>query len=79
MGDLVNSEAMQFPQPGITTSFDFSQSGAAAQRLKQFANLAGKRELIAAAHLPFPGLGHIRKAAVGWTFVPVDYRNRAGK
>ena len=79
VGDLVNSEAVQFPQPGITTSFDFNQSGAAAQRIKQFASLAGKRELIAAAHLPFPGLGHIRKAASGWTFVPVDYRNRVGK
>ncbi|HVX56539.1 MAG TPA: MBL fold metallo-hydrolase [Candidatus Saccharimonadales bacterium] len=79
VGDLVNSEAVQFPQPSITTSFDFSQSEAATQRIKQFGELAGKRELIAAAHLPFPGLGHIRKAASGWTFVPVDYRNGAGK
>lgn len=79
VGDLVNSEAVQFPQPGITTSFDFDQAEAAAQRIRQFADLSGKRELIAAAHLPFPGLGHIRKETVGWTFVPVDYRNRAGK
>jgi glyoxylase-like metal-dependent hydrolase (beta-lactamase superfamily II) len=79
VGDIVHVQAVQLPRPGITITFDVDQPEAAAQRGKQFAKLAGGRQLIAAAHLPFPGIGHLRKETVGWSFVPVDYRNRDGQ
>ena len=33
-------------------------------------------ELVAAAHLSFPGLGHIAREGNAYRFVPVDYVNR---
>ena len=37
-------------------------------------NLAKEGYFVAAAHLPFPGLGHLRADGKGYAFVPVDYR-----
>ena len=34
---------------------------------------AKERYLVASAHLPFPGLGHLRAARQGYEWVPVDY------
>jgi hypothetical protein len=42
----------------------------------QFARAAKSRRLVAAAHLPFPGVGHIRAEDQGYTWVPMDYRWR---
>jgi hypothetical protein len=38
---------------------------------------ARKRYIVAPDHLPFPGLGHIRKDGRAYTWVPVDYVNDA--
>jgi len=32
--------------------------------------------LIAGAHLPFPGIGHVRREAQGFSFIPVPFRDR---
>ena len=40
-----------------------------------FAEAASERWLVAAAHLPFPGIGHLRKEEKGYSWVPVEYRN----
>jgi hypothetical protein len=34
---------------------------------------AADRLAIAGAHLPFPGIGHVAKAAVGYAFVPMPW------
>ncbi|SHI20576.1 MBL fold metallo-hydrolase [Pollutimonas bauzanensis] len=77
IGDIVHVASVQFSKPKITILYDVSPKEAAAERQKQFAIAATQRELVAGAHLPFPGLGHIRaEAGGGYTFVPVDYRDR---
>ena len=38
---------------------------------------AQKGYIVAPDHLPFPGLGHIRKDGHAYTWVPVDYVNDA--
>ncbi|RON52282.1 MBL fold metallo-hydrolase [Pseudomonas frederiksbergensis] len=77
IGDIVHVASVQFPKPKITIVYDVAPKEAAAQREKQFASAASQRELVAGAHLPFPGLGHIRaEGEGGFTFVPVDYRDR---
>jgi len=77
IGDIVHVASVQLPEPKIAIVYDVSPKEAVAQREKQFAIAASQRELVAGAHLPFPGLGHIRAEGDGkFTFVPVDYRDR---
>ena len=72
-GDLMHFAAVQFPQPQVTIAFDTDSKAAMAQRKKAFAQAAKEGYYIGAAHLPFPGLGHLRSEAKGYAFVPVDY------
>ncbi len=76
LGDIVHVASVQFPDPQITIVYDLDSVAAAAQRKTQFARLASERRLVAAAHLPFPGIGHIRVEGGGYAWVPVDYIDR---
>jgi glyoxylase-like metal-dependent hydrolase (beta-lactamase superfamily II) len=72
-GDLMHVAAVQFVEPGVTIAFDTDSAAAAAQRIKAYADAAQGRYLVAGAHLPFPGIGHIRAEAKGYAWVPIDY------
>jgi glyoxylase-like metal-dependent hydrolase (beta-lactamase superfamily II) len=72
-GDLMHVAAVQFPEPQVTIAFDVDSKLAAAQRKKAYIAAAKERYLIGSAHLPFPGLGHLRAARKGYEWVPVDY------
>lgn len=77
VGDLIHVAAVQFPMPGVTITFDQNQAKAASVRKAQFAAFARERALIAAPHLPFPGMGHLRTSASGgYDWVPVTYTDR---
>jgi len=73
-GDLMHVAAVQFPQPQVTISFDSDSKSAAIQRKKAYADAAKGGFLVAGAHLPFPGIGHIRAEGRGYVWVPVDYQ-----
>lgn len=73
-GDLMHVAAVQFPQPQVTISFDVDSRPAAAQRKQAYADAAKGRYLVGSAHLPFPGLGHLRSEGKGYVWVPVDYQ-----
>ncbi|MBW4536335.1 MAG: MBL fold metallo-hydrolase [Pleurocapsa minor HA4230-MV1] len=75
-GDLIHFGSLQFANPEIAVVYDVDAKAAAEQRTKQFARLEKSRRLIATAHLPFPGVGHIRAEDRSYTWVPVDYRWR---
>jgi glyoxylase-like metal-dependent hydrolase (beta-lactamase superfamily II) len=72
-GDLMHVAAVQFPNPAVTISFDIDSKAAAVERQKAFADAADKGSWIAAAHLSFPGIGHIRKDGDGYVFVPTNF------
>ena len=72
-GDLMHVAAVQFPEPQVTIAFDTDSKAAAEQRVKAYADAAQGRYLVAGAHLPFPGIGHIRADGKGYAWVPVDY------
>ena len=72
-GDLMHFAAVQFPRPQVTIAFDTDSKAAMAQRKKAFAQAAKEGYYVGAAHLPFPGLGHLRNEGKGYAFVPVDY------
>ncbi|MDN6318948.1 MAG: MBL fold metallo-hydrolase [Marinobacter sp.] len=79
VGDIVHAEAVQFPSPSVTIVYDVDSKMAANVRSKAFSNFANDRDVVAAPHMPFPGVGHIRKAQKGYDWVPVNYGNREVK
>lgn len=72
-GDIVHVAAVQFPKPSVAIAFDTNSKEAVVQREQAFAEAAKHGELVGAAHLSFPGLGHLREADQGYDFVPVNY------
>jgi len=80
VGDIIHVAAVQFPQPNITIVYDQDQDGAARVRNHAFADFVENRDLIAAPHLPFPGIGYVMKGErSGYAWVPVTYTNRDTK
>ena len=75
-GDIVHFASVQLPKPEIAVTYDVDRDAAVAQRKKQFARVEASRLLVAGAHLPFPGVGHLRVADEGYAWVPMDYRWR---
>ena len=57
----------------MTIQFDSDSKTAAVERKKAYADAARQGYWIAAAHLPFPGIGHLRKDVTGYVFVPANY------
>jgi glyoxylase-like metal-dependent hydrolase (beta-lactamase superfamily II) len=76
IGDIIHVSAVQFPDPAITIVYDVDRMSAARIRAEQFSIFAKDRDLVAAPHLPFPGVGHVRTLERGYGWVPVDYGNR---
>ncbi|MCL2021579.1 MAG: MBL fold metallo-hydrolase [Betaproteobacteria bacterium] len=72
-GDIAHNQAIQFARPEVAIEFDADQKQAIAARKQIFADAARKRLLIAGAHLPFPGIGHIVAEKNGYRWVPVEF------
>ncbi|WP_105431404.1 MBL fold metallo-hydrolase [Neorhizobium sp. T6_25] len=80
IGDVIHVAAVQFPDPDVTIVYDVKPEDAASVRKETFSDLAKRRELVAAPHLPFPGVGYIRAEGAGsFSWHPLEYRNRAGQ
>lgn len=74
IGDSIHSMAVQFARPDVAIDFDIDPEKAVAVRQALFKNLAEGKTLIAASHLPFPGIGHIRAEGTGaFAWVPVEF------
>lgn len=76
VGDIIHVPSVQFPKPKITITYDVDQPLAAQVREEVFPVFVRERTLVAAPHLPYPGVGHVRMAGHGYEWVPVDYGNR---
>ncbi|TQI79890.1 glyoxylase-like metal-dependent hydrolase (beta-lactamase superfamily II) [Serratia fonticola] len=72
-GDIVHSHSLQFTNPEVAIDFDTDTKQAIATRQKVFADAAENKLWIGGAHLPFPGLGHVRTEGKGYAWVPVEY------
>ncbi|MEO8738303.1 MAG: MBL fold metallo-hydrolase [Casimicrobiaceae bacterium] len=72
-GDLMHVAAVQFPNPSVTIQFDTDSKSAAKERAKAFADAAKNGYWVGAAHLPFPGLGHLRSEGSGYAWLPANY------
>ena len=72
-GDLMHVASVQFDNPSVTIKFDSDTKNAAIQRKKAYAEAAKGGYLVAATHLPFPGIGHLAANGKGYTWLPVNY------
>ena len=72
-GDVMHVAAVQFPNPAVTIKFDTDRKSAAKERAKAFADAAKNGYWVGAAHLPFPGMGHLRREGSGYAWLPANY------
>ena len=73
MGDLVHNLAVQFLHPEVSIGFDVNGQQAIKSRAKVFSAAAASKTWVTAAHLPFPGIGHIATEGKHFQWVPVEY------
>ena len=73
LGDLIHVGAVQFDHPSVTIAFDSDPKTAAIARDKVFLLASEKGDLVAASHLSFPGLGHVRAQGNRYQWVPLNY------
>ena len=74
IGDLLHAASVQLPHPDVTIKFDVDSSQARVQRRSALADAAREGYWIGAAHISYPGLGHIQadgKDSYRW--VPANY------
>lgn len=74
IGDMIHVGQVQFSNPEVTIAFDWEQSQAARTRMSTFEMAANDDILIAAVHLPFPGIGKLRKEAKAYHYTPIAWR-----
>lgn len=75
IGDIVHSHTLQFEKPETAIEFDIDPQAAVQTRLQQFAQYAKEGQLIAAPHLPFPGLGYIYKNGPSYQWMPIHFKD----
>ncbi|MDX7951829.1 MBL fold metallo-hydrolase [Lichenihabitans sp. Uapishka_5] len=72
-GDVVHVAPVQFPRPDVTVTYDSDARSAERSRDALYAEAAGNGEWVAAAHIGFPGLGHVRRDGDRFMWVPANY------
>jgi len=72
-GDLMHVAAVQFAEPSVTIKFDTDSKSAATERKKAYADAVRQGYWVGAAHLAFPGLGHVRSEGSGYAWIPANY------
>lgn len=72
-GDIVHNHAVQLRRPEVAIEFDVDSPAAVRTRKRIFADAAKNKLWVGGAHMPFPGIGHVRREAAGYTWVPVEF------
>jgi glyoxylase-like metal-dependent hydrolase (beta-lactamase superfamily II) len=67
-GDIVHLASVQMTRPDAALVFDVDPALARASRERVFEFAAAEDILVAGAHLPFPGLGRVKRAGRGFQF-----------
>ena len=74
VADLAHNYVIMFHNPDWTIGVDSDPDLAASTRKSVFEKLAVARTRVIGYHLPFPGVGHIRKKDQGFEWVPEPWR-----
>ncbi len=78
-GDIVHFHAVQFAQPQAAYEADSDRTAAVASRRAMMAQAADGGWWVAGAHLPFPGLGHVRREGEAFAWVPGEFAPLPGR
>ena len=73
-GDLIHAVDVQLQHPDWLLVFDVDQDAARAARRRGLDRVATDRLLVAGAHLPVPGFGHIGRDGSAYRYVPAPWR-----
>jgi glyoxylase-like metal-dependent hydrolase (beta-lactamase superfamily II) len=72
-GDVVHVAAVQLDQVQATVKYDTNAPDARATRTGLLERAAREHLLVGAAHVAFPGLGHVRRDGAGYAWLPLNY------
>lgn len=72
-GDIIHFHAVQFAEPSASYEADSDRAAAIASRPAMMAQAADHGWWVAGAHLPFPGLGHVRHEGEAFAWVPGEF------
>lgn len=72
-GDVVHVAPVQFPDPSVTVAYDSDANEAVAERDAIYSDAARKGYWIGAAHISFPGLGHVGVKGGEFYWIPANY------
>jgi glyoxylase-like metal-dependent hydrolase (beta-lactamase superfamily II) len=75
-GDTIHVQLVQLSHPDVTVVFDIDHAAAAATRNRLLPRLAREAVMIAGPHMPFPGMGRLRKEANGYVWAPVLFTDQ---
>jgi len=75
-GDIVHVAAIQFPDPSVSVEYDTNAALAETTRRTFFAKAAKDGFWIGAAHISFPGLGHVGVRGTAFIWMPAEYTTR---
>ncbi|GHT97861.1 hypothetical protein FACS1894142_3330 [Spirochaetia bacterium] len=67
-GDLMHAEAIQFPVPGVSVTYDTDPAAAAAIRGRILDYAATQKVPVAGMHLVYPAIGTVTAAGSGYRF-----------
>lgn len=74
IADCVHHHSLSLRHPSWHAAFDYDAKKGAATRAKMLDRLASDRTLALSYHMPFPGLGHVRKDGEGYEWVPTAWK-----
>jgi glyoxylase-like metal-dependent hydrolase (beta-lactamase superfamily II) len=72
-GDIIHFHAVQLPHPEVSIEVDIDAKRAIESRQRILAEAAKNDWMIGGAHLPFPGMGHVRAEKTGYSWTPIEY------
>jgi glyoxylase-like metal-dependent hydrolase (beta-lactamase superfamily II) len=70
-GDIIHCFAIQLPRPDISIVSDIDTNQAIATRKALLEKVSSENLAVAGAHLPFPGVGHIRRKGDHYVWEPL--------
>lgn len=73
-GDTIHSHAVQLPCPHVPIAIDSDEPRAVEARARVLGDVTTRGWWGAAPHLPFPGLGHLRRTGEGYGWPPIHFK-----
>jgi glyoxylase-like metal-dependent hydrolase (beta-lactamase superfamily II) len=69
-GDIIHAYLVQFVRPEVTLTYDVDENIAKVTRLNILDQIKENNQVIAGAHLPFPGVGKVVQSGETYRYSP---------